>query len=86
MLDALRHGDTNGDGVIELHEIVDHVQKVVPGIAHGLARAVSSAEPVWGVQTPRFGPAGRGFRGGGDAAIRQMLRSRMRMTARSRPA
>jgi WD40 repeat protein len=61
VLDALRNGDANGDGLIELSEIVDHVQKVVPGLAHGLARAVTSAELVFGVQTPRFGSTGEDF-------------------------
>jgi WD40 repeat protein len=61
VLDALHNGDTNGDGVIELSELVAHVQKVVPGLAQGLARAVTSSEPVFGVQTPRFGSTGEDF-------------------------
>ncbi len=61
VLDALRNGDKDGDGVIGLHEIVDHVQAVVPGIAQGLARAVTSGGPVYGVQAPRFGSVGEDF-------------------------
>ena len=33
LLDALRNGDKNGDGVIELSELVGHVQTVVPRLA-----------------------------------------------------
>ena len=33
VLDALRKGDTNGNGLIELSELVGHVQSVVPKIA-----------------------------------------------------
>jgi hypothetical protein len=61
VLDALRNGDENDDGLIELSELVKYVQKVVPGIAKGLARAVTQSEPVFGVQTPRFGSTGGDF-------------------------
>jgi predicted patatin/cPLA2 family phospholipase len=61
VLDALKNGDTNGDGYIQLSELVAHVQKVVPCLAHGLARAVTQTEPVFGVQTPRFGSTGEDF-------------------------
>jgi tetratricopeptide (TPR) repeat protein len=61
VLDALRNGDEDNDGLIELSELVNHVQKVVPGIAQGLARAVTQSEPVLGVQTPRFGFTGGDF-------------------------
>ncbi len=61
VLDALKHGDTNGDGYIQLSELVTHVQNTVPGIAHGLARAVTQSGPVFGVQTPRFGSTGEDF-------------------------
>lgn len=60
LLDALRNGDRNGDGLIELSELVRHVQSIVPKIAEGLARA-AIAEPVLGVQTPRFGSRGEDF-------------------------
>ena len=33
----------------------------LPGLAHGLGRAVTSAGPVFGVQTPRFGSTGEDF-------------------------
>jgi hypothetical protein len=36
VLNALRDGDTNGNGLAELSEIVAHVQSVVPEIAAGL--------------------------------------------------
>ena len=61
VLDALKNGDTNGDGYIQLSELVAHVQNVVPSLAHGLARAVTQSEPVAGVQTPRFGSTGEDF-------------------------
>ncbi len=61
VLDALRNGDANGDGVIELSELVAHVQTVVPGLAKGLARAVADTEPVFGVQTPRFASPAEDF-------------------------
>jgi WD40 repeat protein len=61
VLDALKNGDTNGDGYIQLSELVAHVQSKVPGIAHGMARAVTQSGPVFGVQTPRFGSTGEDF-------------------------
>jgi hypothetical protein len=61
VLDALRNGDENNDGLIELSELVKYVQKVVPGIANGLARDVTRSEPVFGVQRPRFGSVGGDF-------------------------
>jgi hypothetical protein len=61
VLDAFRNADDNNDGLIELAELVKHVQKVVPGIAKGLAHAVTQSEPVSGVQTPRFGSTGGHF-------------------------
>jgi hypothetical protein len=60
VLDALRNGDTNGNGAIELSELVRHVQSVVPRVAEGLARAATS-EPVLGKQTARFGSRGEDF-------------------------
>jgi hypothetical protein len=76
LLDALRNGDTNGDGLIALSELVRHVQRVVPGLAArtvkhpaqlaGDLRASTSGtetmlEPVLGQQTPRFGSRGEDF-------------------------
>jgi hypothetical protein len=61
VLDAVKNGDTNGDGYIQLSELVAHVQSVVPGLAQGLARAVTQSRPVFGVQTPRFGSTGEDF-------------------------
>src|SRR5262245_19182272 len=58
-LDALKKGDRNGNGRIELSELVAHVQSVVPKIAEGFARAaVAVPEPVLGVQSPRFSSRG----------------------------
>jgi hypothetical protein len=61
VLDALRHGDTNGNGLIELSELVAHVQDAVPKIAakkglRGLA-TISAAE----TQSARFGSRGEDF-------------------------
>jgi WD40 repeat protein len=65
LLDSLRNGDTNGDGLIELSEVVTHVQIIVPRIAAqlgGVGRAeVALPEPVFGKQTPRFGSRGEDF-------------------------
>jgi len=36
VLDALRNGDTNGNDLIELSELVAHVQAVVPKVAAGI--------------------------------------------------
>jgi hypothetical protein len=50
VLDALRKGDSNGNSLIELSELVGHVQSVVPKVAAGLVRA-AAREPVLGKQT-----------------------------------
>ena len=60
VLDALRKGDSNANGMIELSELVRHVQRVVPKIAAdmgGAGRAATS-EPIVGKQAPRFGSHG----------------------------
>jgi hypothetical protein len=54
VLDALRKGDSNGNGFIELSELVRHVQSVAPAVAKGLVRA-GTPEPVLGQQAARFG-------------------------------
>jgi hypothetical protein len=54
VLDALRNGDSNGNGTIELSELVRHVQSVVPKVAAGMVRAATQ-EPVTGKQAARFG-------------------------------
>ena len=62
LLDALRKGDKNGDGLIQLSELVGHVQRIVPELAEGSVRAaIAIPEPVLGVQTPRFGSRGEDF-------------------------
>ncbi len=60
VLDALRKGDTNGNGLIELSELVRHVQSVVPNVAAGMVRAATT-EPVFGKQAARFGSRGEDF-------------------------
>ena len=60
VLDALRNGDTNGNGLIELSELVRHVQSVVPKVAAGVVRA-ATPEPVLGKQAARFGSQGEDF-------------------------
>jgi WD40 repeat protein len=60
LLDALRNGDSNGNGLIELSELVRHVQSVVPKVAAGMVRAATS-EPVLGKQAARFGSRGEDF-------------------------
>ena len=54
VLNALKNGDGDQDGSIQVSEIVAHVQDVVHSLAHVLARAVSQTELVFGVQTPRL--------------------------------
>ena len=61
VLDALTHGDTNGNGLIELSELVAYVQDAVPKIAalrslRGLA-TISAAEK----QSARFGSRGEDY-------------------------
>jgi hypothetical protein len=63
VFDALRKGDSNGNGTIELSELVRHVQSVVPKVAAdmgGDGRAATS-EPIWGQQAARFGSRGEDF-------------------------
>jgi hypothetical protein len=62
LLESLRKGDTNGDGVLSLSELVAYVQGRVPKLAAefgGAGRAsIGAAEPVKGRQTARFGSRG----------------------------
>jgi WD40 repeat protein len=58
VLDALRKGDTNGNGVIELRELVGHVQKVVPQIAADMG---GDGEASSDKQAARFGSRGEDF-------------------------
>jgi hypothetical protein len=63
VLDALRKGDTNGNGTIELSELVAHVQSAVPAAAatvRGRGLAVISA-PERSKQSARFGSRGEDF-------------------------
>jgi WD40 repeat protein len=63
LLDALKNGDTNGDGYIELSELVAHVQDQVPKIAtklNGRGRVVvRRSTRDW--QSPRFGSRGEDY-------------------------
>ena len=65
LLDALRNGDRDANGTIELSEIVAHVQEQVPRLAAQLksgGRASSVvAGPVFGKQSARFGSRGEDF-------------------------
>jgi WD40 repeat protein len=65
LLDALRNGDTNGDGFIELSELVSHVQDQVPKIAsklNGRGRAAVAARgPADNRQSARFGSRGEDY-------------------------
>ena len=63
ILDALKHGDRNGNGKIELSELVAHVQSEVPALAARLGGQGRSATatPVFGRQSARFGSRGGDF-------------------------
>src|SRR5262249_6273775 len=63
LLDALRNGDSNGDGVISLSELVRHVQSLVPQVAGkfiGAGAGVAAGGPSAG-QTARLGSRGEDF-------------------------
>jgi len=63
LLEALHNGDTNGNGKIELSELVAYVQSEVPKLAAkygGTARA-ETATPRREGQAPRFGSRGEDF-------------------------
>ena len=60
VLDALRNGDSNGNGQIELGELVAHVQNTIPRIVSskgGSGKAVTD----WDKQSARFGSRGEDF-------------------------
>jgi hypothetical protein len=65
LIDALYHGDGNNNGVIELSELVTHVQATVPRIAeelNGVARAAVAARGgSEGSQSARFGSKGEDY-------------------------
>ncbi|HRN87748.1 MAG TPA: hypothetical protein PK271_04025, partial [Hyphomicrobium sp.] len=65
LLEALRDGDSNANGAIELSELVAHVQTRVPQLAAdkgGTGRTIASS-PVTdpGQQSARFGSRGEDF-------------------------
>ena len=66
LLDALRNGDTDRNGTIELSELVAHVQTLVPQLAAELGGAGRTTAAVRGAttfdpQTARFGSRGEDF-------------------------
>ncbi len=65
LLDASRHGDRNGNGTIELSELVAHVQDEVPKISaklNGRGRAaVAARTSADNRQSARFGSRGDDF-------------------------
>ena len=61
VLDALRYGDTNGNGLIELSELAAHVQSVVPKIAAGIKVRAAGSGPAGAKQAARFGSRGEDF-------------------------
>ena len=65
LLDALKNGDRNGNGTIELSELVAHVQDQVPTISaklNGRGRAAVAAQrSADDRQTARFGSRGEDF-------------------------
>jgi uncharacterized caspase-like protein len=65
LLDALKNGDRNGNGTIELSELVAHVQDQVPKLAaklNGIGRAaIALRGPTDGSQSARFGSRGEDF-------------------------
>jgi WD40 repeat protein len=65
VIDALYHGDSNGDGLIELSELVAHVQDAVPKISEELNGEGRAAIAVPGFvadrQTAHFGATGGDF-------------------------
>jgi len=65
LIDALRNADGNGDELIELSELVAHVQNTVPRIAaelNGVGRAaIAQRGRAEGSQTPRFGSKGEDY-------------------------
>jgi hypothetical protein len=63
VLDALRNGDTNDNGQIELSELVAHVQSAIPRVVSGKGgsgEAITS-ESNWDKQSARFGSRGEDF-------------------------
>jgi hypothetical protein len=63
LLDALHNGDTNGNGKIELSELVAYVQSAVPKLAakYGGTGRAETATPTREGQAARFGSRGEDF-------------------------
>jgi hypothetical protein len=63
ILEALKKGDLNGNGSIEVSELVAYVQDHVPALAArlgGVGRSATAA-PIFGKQAARFGSRGEDF-------------------------
>ena len=65
LLDALHNGDSNGNGIIELSELVAHVQAIVPKLSaelNGTGRTTVAVRGSAGdTQAARFGSRGEDF-------------------------
>jgi uncharacterized caspase-like protein len=66
LIDALFHGDTNGDGLIELSELATHVQNTVPKISaemngRGIAEVLTHVLMKEDRHTAHFGSTGADF-------------------------
>ena len=65
LIDALYHGDTNGDGLIQLSELAAHVEDMVPKLSakrEGQGRAAAAmAGAMPGAQSAHFGSTGGDF-------------------------
>ncbi len=65
LIDALYHGDTNGDGLIQLSELAAYVEDMVPKLSakrEGQGRAaVAMAGATGGAQSAHFGTTGGDF-------------------------
>jgi WD40 repeat protein len=61
LLDALSHGDTSGNGLIELSELVAHVQAAVPKIASGKSIRGLATFSATDIQAARFGSRGEDY-------------------------
>ena len=71
LIDALHHGDRDGDGLIEVSELATHVQELVPKLMpdDGEARTAITVRGAGGEsQSARFGTTG------GDFAIVKQLK------------
>jgi hypothetical protein len=61
LLDALRNGDANGNGTIEVSELVEHVQNAVPLISAQMKGRGFALSATKNAQSARFGTTGGDF-------------------------